>query len=52
MDHGVPIVERKDLAQAIYASVEVGRRIPAEHHQAVAEILAYVCRLKERAVVA
>jgi flagellar biosynthetic protein FlhB len=52
MDHGIPIVERKDLAQAIYASVEVGRRIPAEYHKAVAEILAYGYRLRGRAVVA
>ena len=46
--HGVPIVERKPLARALYYGVEVGREIPPEHYAAVAEILAYVYRLSER----
>jgi flagellar biosynthesis protein FlhB len=46
--HGVPIVERKALARALYAGVEVGQEIPPEHYTAVAEILAYVYRLGER----
>ncbi len=46
LEHGVPIVERKDLAQAVYKSVEVGQSIPVELYQAVAEVLAYVYRLK------
>ncbi len=45
--HGVPIVERKPLARALYASVEVGQYIPEEHYAAAAEILAYVYRLAE-----
>ncbi|MEM8781702.1 MAG: flagellar biosynthesis protein FlhB [Planctomycetota bacterium] len=43
--HGVPLIERKPLARALYASVEVGQEVPAEHYAAVAEILAYVYRL-------
>jgi len=43
--HDIPLVERKPLARAIYASVEVGQEIPEEHFAAVAEILAYVYRL-------
>ena len=43
--HGIPLVERKPLARALYAGVEVGQEIPQEHYAAVAEILAYVYRL-------
>lgn len=46
--HGVPLVERKPLARALYAGVEVGQEVPPEHYAAVAEILAYVYRLGER----
>lgn len=48
MQHGIPIVERKPLARAMYKSVPVGREIPPEFFQAVAEILAYVYRLSGR----
>lgn len=43
---GVPIVERKLLARALYASVKVGQQIPSELYRAVAEVLGYVYRLK------
>lgn len=43
--NGVPMVERKELARALYRSVEPGQEIPAEFYNAVAEILAYVYRL-------
>ncbi|MEM9915314.1 MAG: flagellar biosynthesis protein FlhB [Planctomycetota bacterium] len=43
--HGIPLVERKPLARALHAGVEVGQEIPQEHYAAVAEILAYVYRL-------
>jgi flagellar biosynthetic protein FlhB len=42
----IPILERKPLARALYASVEVGNEIPRELFKAVAEILAYVYKLK------
>ena len=44
----VPIVENRPLARALYASTEVGDIVPAELYQAVAEVLAYVYRLKNR----
>lgn len=47
--NGIPLVERKPLARALYAGCEVGDEIPAEHYAAVAEILAYVYRLGEKA---
>ena len=46
--HGVPMVERRELAQALYRSVEVGREVPPQFYAAVAEILAYVYRLSGR----
>lgn len=44
--HGIPIVENKPLAQTLFKSVDVGQEIPAELYQAVAEILAFVYRLR------
>ena len=43
-EHGVPVVERRPLARALYYNVEVGQEIPVELYQAIAEILAYVQR--------
>lgn len=48
IEHGIPIVERRPLAQALYRAVDVGQEIPAEFYRAVAEILAYVYQLKSR----
>jgi flagellar biosynthetic protein FlhB len=44
--HDVPIVENKPLAQAMYQMINIGDYIPVELYRAVAEILAYVYRLK------
>ena len=45
---GIPTVENKPLAQALFKAVDIGDAIPEELYRAVAEILAYVFRLKER----
>jgi flagellar biosynthesis protein FlhB len=45
---GVPVLERKPLAQALYKIVKVGQAVPADLYQAIAEILAYVYRLKKK----
>lgn len=50
LEHGVPIVERKPLAQVLYKSVDVGESIPTEQYQAVAEVLRYVYQLQGKAV--
>jgi flagellar biosynthesis protein FlhB len=42
---GVPILERKPLARALYKLVDVGQEIPEQFYAAVAEILAYVYEL-------
>jgi flagellar biosynthesis protein FlhB len=46
--HGIPIVQRPPLARALYKDVPVGREVPPQFYQAVAEILAYVYRLSGR----
>ncbi|MEX0744021.1 MAG: flagellar biosynthesis protein FlhB [Phycisphaeraceae bacterium] len=46
--NGIPIIERKPLARALYHGVDVGQEVPPEHYAAVAEILAYVYRLSGR----
>jgi flagellar biosynthetic protein FlhB len=45
-NHQVPIVENKPLAQALHKMVDIGEFIPVELYRAVAEVLAYVYRLK------
>ena len=45
-ENDIPLVENKPLARAVFKATEVGDFIPAELYQAVAEILAYVYRLK------
>lgn len=42
----VPVIENKPLAQALFKSVDIGGIIPETLYKAVAEILAYVYRLK------
>lgn len=46
--HGVPIVERPPLARALYNKCEVGREVPVDLYEAVAEVLVYVYRLEGR----
>ena len=46
-ENGIPIVEKKPLAQALYRMVKVGQPIPTELYEGVAEILAYVYRLSK-----
>jgi flagellar biosynthesis protein FlhB len=43
----IPIVENKPLAQTLFKVVAIGEHVPVSLYRAVAEILAYVYRLKE-----
>lgn len=47
-DSNVPLVSNPPLARALF-KLELDTEIPAEHYQAVAEIIAYVWRLRGRA---
>ena len=46
-EHNVPLVSNPPLARALFR-MELDTEIPAEHFQAVAEIIAYVWRLRGR----
>ena len=46
-DAGVPTVENVPLAQALYAGAEVGEAIPGALFGAVAEVLAYLVRIRQ-----
>lgn len=46
-EHRVPVLERPQLARDLYAGVEIGQVIPERFFKAVAEILAYVYRLRK-----
>jgi flagellar biosynthetic protein FlhB len=46
-EHGVPIVENVTLARALYKAADLGDAIPADLFGAVAEVLAYLVRLKQ-----
>ncbi len=48
-EHGVPVVENRELARALYKEVQIGRPVPENLFQAVAEVLAYVYSLRSGA---
>jgi len=50
LENGIPIVERKPLAQALYKEVDVNHPIPDKLFAAAAEVLAYVYQLKGKKV--
>ncbi len=50
LEHGIPILERKPLAQALYREVEIDHPIPQGRYAAVAEVLAYVYQLKGKKI--
>jgi flagellar biosynthetic protein FlhB len=43
---GVPVLSRPPLARALYKHVKEGRAVPANLYRAVAEVLAYVYRIR------
>jgi flagellar biosynthetic protein FlhB len=45
-EHNIPLFENAPLAQALYATVDIDREVPAEHYKAVAEVISYIYRLK------
>jgi flagellar biosynthetic protein FlhB len=46
--NGIPILERKPLARALYKMCNVGQEVPEQYFSAIAEILAYVYELNGR----
>ncbi len=48
-ENGVPVVENPPLARALNRSVEIGDSVPPALYQAVAEVLAFIYRLRDQA---
>jgi len=47
-ENGVPIVQNPPLTRELYRRVEIGQEVPEDLFRAVAEVLAYVYRLKNK----
>jgi len=47
-EYGIVIVENKPLARALFNQTEIGQTVPTELYKAVAEVLAFVYRLKRK----
>ena len=47
-ERGIAVVPDPPLARALYANVDIGKQIPEELFQAVAQLLAYVYRIAGR----
>ena len=45
-DHAIPVLQSPMLARALYANAELDQDIPASLYTAVAQVLAYIYRLK------
>jgi len=45
-EHHIPVVENKELARNLFVAVDIGQEIPVDLYQAVAEVLAYIYKLK------
>ncbi len=50
LENGIPIVERKQLAQILFKNVDIGKPIPSEQYAAVAEVLKYVYQVRNRSI--
>jgi flagellar biosynthetic protein FlhB len=44
----VPLVENPPLARALHATADLDRPIPEEHYRAVAEVIGFVMRLRQK----
>ena len=47
-EHRVPLMENPPLARALFDTVDLDSEVPPEHYKAVAEVIGYVMRLKNR----
>jgi flagellar biosynthetic protein FlhB len=49
-EHGVPIMENPPLARTLYDTVEIDQAIPPNLYAAVAQVIAFVFKLKRRTI--
>lgn len=48
MENNINLVENKPLARALYKNAEINKEIPLEFYEPIAEVLAWVYKLKEK----
>ena len=46
--HDIPIIENPPLARALFAAVDIDETIPTEHFKAVAQVIGFVMRMKDK----
>ena len=49
-EHEITIVENPPLARALHATVEIDEAIPPEHFEAVAKVIGFVMRMRDKRV--
>jgi flagellar biosynthetic protein FlhB len=49
-EHAIPVVENAPLARTLYAKVELDSPVPADLYAAVAQVVAFVYKLKNRTI--
>ena len=49
-EHSIPVVENAPLARTLYAKVELDSPVPADLYAAVAQVVAFVYKLKHRTI--
>jgi flagellar biosynthetic protein FlhB len=49
-EHDVPILENPPLARTLYAKIELDSPVPPDLYAAVAQVIAFVYKLKGRSV--
>ncbi len=47
-ENGVPIIENRPLARALYAEADVGDSIPEAYYEAISKILAHIAKIDKR----
>lgn len=47
-ENNIPIIENVELARAVFGACEVGQAIPPDLYKGVAEVLAYIYKLKKK----
>ncbi len=47
-EHDIPLVENVPLARSLYKSVDVGGSVPRDMYKAVAEVIAFVYKIKKK----
>ena len=48
IEHDIPIIENPPLARALYKQTPIGREIPGDLFEAVAEVMAFVYQINDR----